>query len=307
MREGDLLRHIYAFNDRLGGAVIVPPGDDMAVTRIGGAVVLSTVDQLADGVHVDLRRDPLELIGRKAITRNLSDVAAMAAKPVGALVAAALPRGFGEDRANALFDAMRAAAERYACPLIGGDITMWDNPLMLTVTVLAEPAGVEPVLRRGAKPGDIVCVSGELGAAWSADGSRSQHLTFEPRIDLARRLAQTVALHAMIDLSDGLATDLAHIAEQSNVAAEIDGDAVPCRTDLAAAFNDGEDYELCFTLAPADADRLGATVNGVTITRIGRIMNPDESPPDGRIWLIRGDGRREPMAKGGWEHRGTTT
>src|SRR4051812_7406374 len=117
MKEFDLLHRIWSFNASLPPRVTLPPGDDMGALRLTGRDVLVTVDQVADGVHVDLRTQPLEKVGRKAIPRNLSDVAAMAARPVGAVAAAALPRGFGEARAAALFEAMRTVAAAYDCPL----------------------------------------------------------------------------------------------------------------------------------------------------------------------------------------------
>ena len=137
MRERDLLKHIYAANAGLPADVGIPPGDDMGAVSVGGQQVLVTVDQVADGVHVDLANTPIEKTGRKAITRSLSDVAAMAAVPVGAVAAASLKRDFGEPRAEALFDAMRQTAQSYQCPLIGGDISVWDGPTILTVTVFA--------------------------------------------------------------------------------------------------------------------------------------------------------------------------
>src|SRR5690606_5727421 len=114
--------------------VVIPPGDDMGGVTIGGQRVLVAVDQVADRVQVDLATTPIEKVGRKAITRNLSDVAAMAAKPVGCVVAASLPRSLGEAKANALSDAMRTTAAAYDCPLFGGDVSIWEGPLLLTVT-----------------------------------------------------------------------------------------------------------------------------------------------------------------------------
>ena len=147
MREFELLSHIYRSNTALPADVAIPPGDDMGAVTLGDTTVLVTVDQVADGVHIDLATTPIEKVGRKAITRNLSDVAAMAAKPVGAVAAACLPVGFGEDRAKALFDAMRATAEDFNCPLIGGHLSTWDQRLIIPVTVFAHPDGLQPVLR----------------------------------------------------------------------------------------------------------------------------------------------------------------
>src|SRR5258705_8326148 len=121
MREFDVLKHIYAANAGLDRRVVIPPGDDMGMIRLRAAKgsLLAAVDQLVDGRHVRVATTPIELVGRKAITRSLSDIAAMGAQPLATLVAAALPPDFGEARANALFDAMRATADQYDCPLIG--------------------------------------------------------------------------------------------------------------------------------------------------------------------------------------------
>ena len=229
MREFELLQHVFAANAELPARVVIPPGDDMGAIRLGGATLLVTVDQIADGVHVEVASTSLEKIGRKAITRNLSDVAAMAARPVAAVAAASLPRDFGERNATALFDAMRITAANFDCPLVGGDVSIWDHPLLLSVTIFAEPfADVAPVLRTGARPGDSIYVSGQLGGSLltladdsdhPAMGERNgyagytHHLDFTPRLELARTLASDPQLrpHCMIDLSDGLMSDLRHL------------------------------------------------------------------------------------------------
>lgn len=293
MRESDLLNYIYQSNAALPADVTIPPGDDMGAVRIGGQTVLVTVDQVADGVHVDLATTPIEKIGRKAITRNLSDVAAMAAKPAGAVAAACLPRDFGEKRANDLFDAMRATAEHYNCPLIGGDIAMWDGRLLLTVTIFAEPAGIEPVTRRGARLGDMIYVTGELGGSL-----QGHHLNFEPRLALARTLSgnSQTRPRCMIDLSDGLACDLKHLCS----AATIDEASLPMRRGVLSwrnAIGDGEDYELCFTVDPARAESLPKAIDGVPITQIGVVEAEDRGM---RLRLT--DGSLVNINDGGWEH-----
>jgi thiamine-monophosphate kinase len=315
MRELNLLSHIYGANHALPAGVTIPPGDDMGAVTIGGRQVLVTVDQVADGVHFNLSSDPIDKIGRKAITRNLSDVAAMAARPVGAVAAACLPKGFGEERAKALFDSMRANAERFDCPLIGGDISTWDQRLILTVTVFAEPGGIDPVLRTGAKVGDTVYVTGSLGGSLikrDDPPGYTHHLDFTPRIDLARRLAgdPTTRPHAMIDLSDGLGQDLIRLCEQGEVNAVINSASLPISPSalLAAersgqpawrhAVGDGEDYELCFT---AGNKAFPDTIDGVPVTAIGIIGEPDGGP----LTTIRlPDGTTADTAGLGWEHRG---
>ncbi len=301
VRENDLLQHVYAANAALPAGVTIPPGDDMGALRLregSGDTVLVTVDQLADGVHVDLATASLQQVGRKAITRNLSDVAAMAARPVGAVVAASLPRGFGHGRAATLFDAMRDTAAAYACPLVGGDISIWDGRLLLTVTVLAEPwPGVEPVRRGTASVGDAVYVSGELG--YSPAG---HHLDFEPRLALARALAGLKGARptAMMDLSDGLAMDLPRMMGHAEVEAALlpirdhAGGGGKALAEWRHAVSDGEDYELLFTVAPGSA--VPPTLEGVRLTRVGTVTNA------GGVVLVHPDGTRTDLAGLGWEH-----
>lgn len=316
MRESRLLEHIFAANATFGGRVVIPPGDDMGAVRIGDRVVLVTVDQVADGVHIRAEAMTPQQIGRKAMARSLSDVAAMAADPVAAVVAASLPRDYPADHAEQLCDAMRQFGDQYDCPIIGGDVSVWDHPLLLTVTLFAEPhGGVAPVLRSGAKAGDVICVTGRLGGAWRADGG-GPHLSFEPRIRLAHDLTALpgVQLHSLIDLSDGMAADLGHICRMSTVRAVIDLDRLLLRDEARRAadldgrpawlhaLSDGEDYELCFTLPLAAADALPDAIDGVPITRIGQILPPRKGDAS-LIDLRHPDGRVEPLTAGGWEHR----
>lgn len=316
MRESKLLEHVYRANTALGAEVTIPPGDDLGAVRVGGREVLAGVDQLADGVHFELATTPLAKVGRKAITRCLSDVAAMAALPDGAVVTAALPRDFGEARATELFDAMRATAEQYVCPLIGGDIAMWDQPLLLTVTVFAHCEPNAPVTRGGARPGDAVCVTGRLGGSLVEHEGCTHHLDFEPRIELARALVNDCGLtiRSMIDLSDGLARDLGHICRASNVDAGVTVDRLPtsaaaemlAEQDKSPAWRhvvgDGEDYELCFTLPAEQAgDKLPAEIGGVPITMIGTVA---EARGEGQLLFELPDGTTQPAAGLGWEHQG---
>ena len=316
MREFDLLQHVFAASRGLPATVTIAPGDDMGAVHVGEAEVLVTVDQIADGVHFRLADTPIGKIGRKAITRNLSDVAAMGALPVGAVAAVCLPRHWGEDNAEALFDALRATAAAYACPLFGGDIAMWDNPLLISVTVLARTGGVPALLRRGARVGDAVCVTGQLGGSLEPCAGRLQHLDFEPRLGVARWLACAPRCrpHAMIDISDGLGRDLGHICRASGVAAELDGRALPGSPAAMAlaqrtgtqpwrhALADGEDYELCFTVGPEAP--LPAAIDGVAITKVGVVT---AAPTDERRPLVAirtPDDSWQAADGGGWEHTG---
>lgn len=304
MRESELLSHIYTRSADIAARyphVAVGPGDDCAVVRApgGGALLLVTVDQLVEGRHYRADATPVDLIARKVVARSVSDIAAMAGSPSWALATGALPRDFPDPRA--LCDALHRWAEHWSCPMIGGDIASTDGPAVLTVTV----AGVlhpdrGPVLRSTARPGDLLWVTGRLGGSLQPDGA-GRHLTFEPRLDEARWLCDTLGdrLHAMIDLSDGLGIDAGRIAAASGVAIEIDADAVPLAegvTDPRRAIADGEDYELCFT-TPACArlpDACPAT--GTQLTQIGRVTQ-------GRGCSLRhADCRTEDASRAGWDH-----
>lgn len=317
MRETNLLQHIYNANHRLRDDVTIPPGDDMGGVYVGGVEVLAAVDQLVAGRHFLTERTPLALVGRKAVTRNLSDVAAMAARPIATLAAVTLPPDFTEARAGELFEALRATAESFACPLIGGDMAVHQHatsPLVITVTVLAQPLDTAhpPVRRGGARPGDRVFVTGVLGGSFGADGM-GHHLTFEPRLRVARELYEHLGshLHAMIDLSDGLGRDVDHLAEHSGVNVLLDARSFPCRPgcDWSAALVDGEDYELCFTLSAEAAAGLPRVIDGVPITEIGAVFPRSEfaprsngEPSPQRTLVQTPDGSLLDAAQSGWEH-----
>ncbi len=251
-------------------------GDDMAEVRIDGTSVLITTDMLLDGSHFDLQTATLEQVGYKAMAASLSDCAAMATVPVAAVVAVALPPGFGTSQLRELHAGITRAARKYECPLIGGDITSWrtEHPLAVTVTMLSRRGPNAPVRRDGARVGDAICVTGALGGSL-----HRKHLEFEPRVREALTIVQAAAVHAMMDISDGLSTDLNRICTQSGVGATVEATSIPIAENarlvsdpLQAALHDGEDFELLFTLAPEQCDRLLATWRGdVAITRIGSI------------------------------------
>lgn len=300
MHESELLKHIYA-NATNDPRVLLGPGDDMAMVQMEGSRLLAAVDQLIDGRHVRLSSTPLHLVGRKAVARSVSDIAAMACKPLATLVAAALPPDFGAQRANELFDAMRRAADEFECPLIGGDIAVHargDSPLVCAVTVLAQPGPAGAITRAGAQPGDLVYVTGPLGGSLLPDGL-GRHLTFEPRIALALQLAEALGdrLHAMIDISDGLGRDASHIAEMSHVQLVLQAAAIPRNAgcDWKRALSDGEDYELCFTAAPPVPE----VIAGCKLHRIGEVRSASQHT----AFVQHGD-QVTNVGEFGWQHRG---
>ncbi|MCC5831284.1 MAG: thiamine-monophosphate kinase [Phycisphaeraceae bacterium] len=326
MREWDLLRWFFKSNSKLPDSVVLPPGDDMGGILLPGASivgepgmqVLLTVDQLADGVHFDLASHAAEGIGRKAITRNLSDVAAMAARPVACVAAASLPRNLDQNLARALFEAMRSTAAHYDCPLIGGDISMWDQRLVMSITVLAMPAeNIEPVRRHRAVEGDRIVVTGVLGGSLEDCDGYIHHLDFEPRLDAAKSLAADLKARSMVDLSDGLGRDAAHLLPETagdghGLAIELSAADLPIspaagraarRSGKPAwwhALADGEDYELCAAVPDWDTGGLPAQVAGVPLRAIGRVVRREPGRP--RIGLRHADGSLDDVEQLGWEH-----
>jgi thiamine-monophosphate kinase len=277
-------------------------GDDAALVRFpGSAGSLVTVDMLMEGVDFTLATATGRQIGWKSLAVNLSDIAAMAGRPVACVVSVALPRQGGFALGSELLAGVAACAERFGVALAGGDTNTWDGPLVISVTVLGEPTGNGPVLRKGARPGDWIVTTGSFGGSICG-----KHLDFIPRVEEALALHQTAALTAMIDTSDGLAADLWHILEESGVGAVIDEAAVPISPDAAVhdgssplehALSDGEDFELLFTVSSADGQALLSSPPCATpLTRIGEIT----AAPG--CFLKSRDGRLKPLAALGWKH-----
>ena len=297
MREFDFIEWIRSQGGVDAGVVPVGPGDDCAVVTFGRRRLVVTVDQVLDGVHFVLDEHGAGAAGRKAMARGLSDIAAMGALPFGAVASVALPKGLARSDAEAIYLGLRSVGDEFACPVVGGDVGAWAGPLAISVTAFGRTDGVEPVLRSGAAAGDAVCVTGSFGGAWRS----GRHLAFTPRVREARLLASSYEVHAMIDVSDGLAADLTHVCVASGVGADLLAAAVPMHPDaggLAAALGDGEDYELLFTLPEPAAETLLADAPlDVPVTRIGTITAGNTRR------LLRPDGRAEELTAQGWEHQ----
>jgi len=288
VRESDLLAHIYA-NASERADIVVGPGDDCAVVRTNaGGLLLLTTDQVVEGRHVEPTA-PVELIARKAVARSVSDIAAMGGTPTWALATGLLPDGY--PHAKELCDQLHRWSAHFGTPCVGGDIATGPGPLVLTVTVLGTPHPQRgPVLRSGARAGDGLYVTGPLGGSLAS----GRHLTFEPRVEVATRLCDLLgdALHAMIDLSDGLGRDAGRIGEASGVTLEIQSALVPAHPDVASwreAVGDGEDYELLFASSEEPPGELGCI-------RIGRVV---EGGPGAVV--IEGE-RRIDAGELGWDH-----
>ncbi|MEQ1857486.1 MAG: thiamine-phosphate kinase, partial [Longimicrobiales bacterium] len=298
--EFDLIRRFLDSDAALPPEVRVGPGDDAAVLE-GGWVV--TTDLSVEDVH--FRRAWLtdHEIGYRAAASALSDLAAMAATPVGLLVSLAAPRGGAVD-VEAVHAGVRELAASLGAQVIGGDMSRSPGPLVLDVVALGRAAW--PVLRDGAEPEDDVWVTGTLGASaaalrvWESGGAPSPELREafvrpRPRIEEARCLVEHELVDALIDISDGLAGDAGHIAAASGVRITLDAGAIPVSpaavaalgADAAfdAALHGGEDYELCFVTDPGAVDpEYFARQHGIRLTRVGRV-----SAGEG-VWLRTSDG-----------------
>jgi thiamine-monophosphate kinase len=273
--------------------VPLPAGDDMAVLKWpANELLLVGVDQVLDGVHFDSAIHSPRQIGRKVMNRNLSDCAAMACLPAAAVATVALPKGSSIDYAKELYLGLRDAADPYDCQIVGGDTASWTGKLVMVVTIFGRSGGIEPITRKGARPGDGIYVTGPLGGS-----ILGRHMDFVPRIAEGRALGQSGVVSAMIDISDGLSRDLRHICRQSGVGAVIEADHIPIhldavtlagrdgRTALEHALHDGEDHELLFT----------ASAHPPIGMRVGTITVEQDI-------LLEAHGRRIPLEARGWEH-----
>ena len=282
-------------------------GDDCAILCPNyGSDLLVTTDMLMDGRHFRLDKDGPHAVGYKALAVNLSDIAAMAGVPRAAVVAVALPRADGVTLAQGLHFGMRELAERFGVDLVGGDTNAWDGPLVISVTVLGEATARGVVRRSGARPGDAILVTGPLGGSLFA----GRHLRPEPRIAEALAVHQVFPIHALIDISDGLSSDLGHIlAESGGLGAVLDSAFIPIHPDAHAmsrddqipaldhALNDGEDFELCMIVAAEDAARLlSAPPAPAKIYRVGTVTEVVG------LRLRSHDGQERPIGPMGFDH-----
>jgi thiamine-monophosphate kinase len=294
----DWLRRLTPAHPR----VLVGPGDDTAALRLTpGVPCLITTDMLLEGSCFVLAEAGPRRVGRKAMAVNLSDIAAMAGKPVAAVASIGLPRQGGRALAEELYHGLREMADAFEVALAGGDTNTWDGPLVISVTIIGEATGKGPVIRAGARPGDWLLATGPFGGS-----ILGKHLDFIPRVREAIQLHSLVSLHAMIDVSDGLAADVHHICEESRCGAVLRAEGIPIadavlnlkdgQSPLEHAFSDGEDFELVFAVSPDEARRLLQTqpVLGITLSHVGECVEKG-------LWLEQ-DGRRQPLAPRGYVH-----
>lgn len=228
-------------------------GDDTAVLPFSSKEdMLSTTDMSVEGTHFT-KGTPPELIGRKALARNLSDIAAMGGTPTYAVISLGLSKATTTAYVQKIYQGINKLAKKFGVSIVGGD-TVKSAKLVINIALLGKVAKGKAVLRSGAKPGDQIFVTGPLGGSFKS----GRHLTFTPRLKEAQILMKKFHPTAMIDISDGLAGDLGHILEESKVGAVLDATKIPLHrnVDLKAGLYDGEDFELLFTVRPNDAEKL---------------------------------------------------
>ncbi|MCB9923709.1 MAG: thiamine-monophosphate kinase [Planctomycetaceae bacterium] len=281
-------------------------GDDAAQIALSSGSCIVTSDMLMEGVDFRLRECEPRQIGRKALAVNLSDLAAMAAKPVAAIISVAVPSRMPITFLKLMYEGLLDLGSEFDVALAGGDTNSWKHPLAISVTAIGEPTGGGLVTRSGAQVGDAILVTGEFGGS-----ILGRHLEFRPRVAEAIYLHRQYEIHAAMDVSDGLSLDLSRLANQSGCGAIVNSLCVPISDDahrLAAeenfamsalehALRDGEDFELILAVSQDTAERILADGSlGVRITRIGEFVS------DLGLWQQSESGDKQPLTPRGYEH-----
>ena len=309
-------------------------GDDCAVLNYPKNKVLVSTDLLVEDVHFDLTYTPLKHLGYKAVTSNLSDVCAMNGIPKQITVGIAISNRFSLEAVEEIYAGMLFACNKYGVDLVGGDTTSSKKGLFISITVIGEAPSNKIVYRKGAKPNDLICVTGDLGAAYmglqilerekqvylatpgvqpdlaNRDYILERFLKPEARMDIVEHFEKLgLVPSSMIDISDGLASEILHLCKNSNTGCVLHEEKIPLDTmtiDTAREFNldptvcalsGGEDYELLFTIAQSDYDKIK---NDPNISVIG-YMTDDKSIPT----LVAKDGTSVPITAQGWNHWGS--
>jgi thiamine-monophosphate kinase len=289
-------------------------GDDCAVVPVPrGHEALVTTDFSLEGVHFKRVWHPPESVGHRCLARGLSDIAAMGGEPLAVFLSLAVPRTLPQKWVDGFLRGLLTLASEFNVSLAGGDTAESPGGILADIVGLGSVPKGKAVLRSGARPGDRIYVTGELGAsaatiALLAAGTKlrprnfASHFFPRPRVEIGRFLRQGGLASAMIDISDGLSTDLSHICDESGVGAEIESEAIPVatvgkparRVDLRFALHGGEDYELLFTAPPKK--RVPSRIAGVAVRPIGLITGGR------KVFLLDTKGGRQVMLPQGWEH-----
>ncbi|HMO62328.1 MAG TPA: thiamine-phosphate kinase [Ferruginibacter sp.] len=328
--EFGLIDHLTKNNEIKNASSIVSIGDDAAVIDHYGRQTVITTDMLVEGIHFDLMYTPLKHLGYKSVVVNLSDIYAMNATPTQITLSIAFSNRFSVEALDEFYEGVYAACEKYGVDLVGGDTTSSQKGFIISVTAIGEVAPDKYVKRSTAQKGDLLCVSGYLGGAFlgltilerekkifAETGAQpdlenqafivGRLLKPEARKDIVEFFNDTEIMPtSMIDISDGLSSEILHICKQSNLGCVLYEDKIPVHEDArqfaykleldptACALSGGEDYELLFTVAQADYDKVKPNDN---ISIIGYMAAADE----GKHIITRGGNRHELVAQG-WNH-----
>ena len=328
--EFGLIKHLTQFIELKNESTIKGVGDDAAVIDYKGKQTVISTDMLVEGVHFDLTYVPLKHLGYKSVMVNLSDIYAMNATPKQITVSVAMSNRFSVEAMEELYAGMMLACEKHKVDIVGGDTTTNKAGLVISITAIGEADSEDLVYRNGAKEGDLLCVSGDLGGAYVGlqllerekrifletpnvqpdlegnDYIIERQLKPEARKDIPPLLKELeVKPTAMIDISDGLASEILHLATQSNVGCNLYEDKIPIDPqtyNMAREFNldptvcalsGGEDYELLFTIRQEDFLKVKANPN---ISIIGHITNSKDG-----VNLITKGGSSTPITAQGWD------
>lgn len=314
--EDKVVREIQsAFVGQRSGSLRVGMGDDAALWQAGrGQETILTCDWFLEGTHFLRDKHPPDAVGWKSLARAASDIAAMGGTPRCFLLSLTLPADCTGKWLRSFLRGLRRASRALRCELAGGDTTRRNEILINTAVIGEIPAG-HAVLRSGARGGDLLYVSGTLGEAElglrelrrqrgmakvSSNSFLRKHLYPEPRFALGQWLAKNRLATAMMDLSDGLSSDLPRLCLESGVGARIEACSLPCLTRSHAkdatelALNGGDDYELLFAVRPKDAPKIETKFRGLPLTRIGEITREKKV-------LVEQDGRSRPLISAGWD------
>ncbi len=328
--EFGLIDHLTKNNETKQSSTILSIGDDAAVIDHGGMQTVISTDLLVEGIHFDLSYTPLKHLGYKSVVVNISDIYAMNATPTQIVLSIAISNKFSVEALDEFYEGVYAACEKYNVDLVGGDTTTSQRGFVISVTAIGEVAQNKFVKRDGAKPNDLICVSGDLGAAFlgltilererkifEQTGAQpdlenqtyivGRMLKPEARKDVVDYFAEhNIMPTSMMDISDGLSSELLHICKQSNVGCVLHEEKIPFNEDMkdfaykleldptACALSGGEDYELLFTISQADYEKINEN-NGLSV--IGFITEASE----GKNIITRGGNKHELVAQG-WNH-----
>jgi thiamine-monophosphate kinase len=328
--EFGLIDHLTKNNETRNSSTILSIGDDAAVIDHSGMQTVISTDLLVEGIHFDLMYTPLKHLGYKSIVVNLSDIYAMNATPTQVTLSIAISNRFSLEALDEFYEGVYAACEKYGVDLIGGDTTSSQKGFVISVTAIGEVALDKFVTRSGAKNGDLICVSGELGGAFlgltlmerekkifAETGAQpdlenqayiaGRLLKPEARKEVVEFLAEEgIMPTSMMDISDGLSSEILHICKQSNCGCVLYEDKIPVNDEAkqfaykleidptACALSGGEDYELLFTIAQADYEKI---IKNPEISIIGYINEATE----GAHLLTRG-GNKHALVAQGWNH-----